>query len=54
VTHNPHHAYAVGDRFVVLRRGRVDGDFARAEIAVEELARRMAGGAELESLGHEV
>jgi simple sugar transport system ATP-binding protein len=54
ITHNPHHAYAVGDHFVVLKRGRVDGDFARAEIEVEELVHRMAGGADLERLGHEL
>ena len=22
ITHNPHHAYPVGDRFVLLKRGR--------------------------------
>jgi simple sugar transport system ATP-binding protein len=54
ITHNPHHAYAVGDHFVVLKRGAVDGAFARAEIGVEELVHRMAGGAELERLGHEL
>ena len=25
ITHNPHHAYPVGDRFVVLNRGRQHG-----------------------------
>jgi simple sugar transport system ATP-binding protein len=54
VTHNPQHAYTVGDRFVVLKRGRVDGDFARAEITVDDLAGRMAGGTELERLAHEL
>ncbi len=28
ITHNPHHAYPVGDHFVILRRGQVFGDFA--------------------------
>jgi simple sugar transport system ATP-binding protein len=54
ITHNPHHAYPVGDRFVVLNRGRGLGDFAKAQIAREELVRLMAGGAELEELGHEL
>jgi simple sugar transport system ATP-binding protein len=54
ITHNPHHAFAVGDRFVVLRHGRLEGDFARGEVALEELVRLMAGGAELEKLGHEL
>lgn len=54
ITHNPHHAYAVGDRFVILTHGRVDGDLARVDTDVEELARRMAGGAELERLGREL
>jgi len=54
ITHNPHHAYPVGDRFVVLKRGRSLGDFAKAEIARDELVRLMAGGAELEELSHEL
>ena len=27
ITHNPHHAYPVGDRFVMLNRGRLLGDW---------------------------
>jgi simple sugar transport system ATP-binding protein len=54
ITHNPHHALAVGDRFIVLRRGCVEGDFARGEIGAEELVRMMAGGEELERLTHEL
>jgi len=54
ITHNPHHAYPVGDRFVVLNRGRGLGDFAKSQIAREELVRQMAGGAELDELGHEL
>src|SRR5918996_107767 len=30
ITHNPNHAYPVGDHFVILRRGRADGDFQGA------------------------
>jgi simple sugar transport system ATP-binding protein len=54
ITHNPHHAYPVGDRFMMLRRGRSMGDFPRAEMTLDELVRMMAGGAELEALGHEL
>jgi simple sugar transport system ATP-binding protein len=43
VTHNPAHAHPVGDRFVVLRRGRVVVDRPRADIGPEELARVMGG-----------
>jgi simple sugar transport system ATP-binding protein len=54
ITHNPHHAYPVGDRFVVLNRGRSLGDYAKAEINRDELVRLMAGGAELDQLSHEL
>ena len=30
ITHNPHHAYPVGDRFVLLNRGQLLGDWRRA------------------------
>jgi simple sugar transport system ATP-binding protein len=54
ITHNPHHAYPVGDRFVVLNRGRSLGDHPKASIARDDLVRLMAGGAELEELSHEL
>jgi simple sugar transport system ATP-binding protein len=54
ITHNPHHAYPVGDRFVVLNRGRSLGDYRKAEITRDELVRLMAGGAELDQLSHEL
>jgi len=54
ITHNPHHAYPVGDRFLLLNRGKSLGDFAKSEIALDELTRLMAGGAELEALQHEL
>jgi simple sugar transport system ATP-binding protein len=54
ITHNPHHAYPIGDRFVILRRGEVQGDFGRSDIRLEELAGMMAGGEELERLAHEL
>lgn len=54
VTHNPHHAYPVGDRFLVLNRGASLGEYDRTGISVDELTRLMAGGAELESLAREL
>jgi len=54
ITHNPHHAYPVGDRFMLLRRGTSLGDFAKAEISLSELTDMMAGGTELQSLAHEL
>ena len=54
ITHNPHHAYPVGDRFLLLNRGHSQGDYAKSEISLPELTRQMAGGAELEALAHEL
>jgi len=54
ITHNPHHAYPVGDRFLLLNRGRSTGNHAKGEITLAELTRKMAGGAELEALSHEL
>lgn len=54
ITHNPHHAYPVGDRFMLLRRGKSMGDYPKSEITLDELTSMMAGGAELESLAHEL
>ncbi|HET7869772.1 MAG TPA: ATP-binding cassette domain-containing protein [Actinomycetota bacterium] len=54
ISHNPHHAYPVGDHFVILRRGQVYGDFTRNKLALEGLVQMMAGGEELENLAHEL
>ena len=54
ITHNPHHAYPVGDHFIILKRGRGVGDFAKADISRDELTQQMAGGAEIEQLEHEL
>jgi simple sugar transport system ATP-binding protein len=54
ITHNPHHAYPVGDRFVILNRGRMLGAYAKGEIDQQELVRLMAGGRELTELEHEL
>ena len=54
ITHNPHHAWPVGDRFVVLNRGKMLGSWDKGGISRDELVKMMAGGAELEQLTHEL
>ncbi|MFT2749243.1 ATP-binding cassette domain-containing protein [Clavibacter sp. Sh2036] len=54
ITHNPHHAFPVGDRFLLLNRGSSLGTFEKDEITLGELTTLMAGGAELDSLAHEL
>jgi simple sugar transport system ATP-binding protein len=54
ITHNPHHAFPVGDRFLLLKRGRSLGYYRKNEITRDELTALMAGGAELEELSHEL
>jgi simple sugar transport system ATP-binding protein len=54
ITHNPHHAYPVGDRFVILNRGQSLGNYAKSELDRQELVRLMAGGRELAELEHEL
>ncbi|MEP6892684.1 MAG: ATP-binding cassette domain-containing protein [Gaiellaceae bacterium] len=54
ITHNPHHAFPVGDRFVILNRGQSMGSFAKEELDQQELVRLMAGGRELAELQHEL
>jgi simple sugar transport system ATP-binding protein len=54
ITHNPHHAYPVGDRFVILNRGQSLGSYEKSQIDLEELTRLMAGGRELVELQHEL
>jgi simple sugar transport system ATP-binding protein len=44
ITHNPQQAISVGDRFLVLRQGRVEGRFDAGEASVEALVRLMGGG----------
>jgi simple sugar transport system ATP-binding protein len=54
ITHNPHHAFPVGDRFVILNRGRSLGTYRKSQLDRQELVRLMAGGRELEELEHEL
>lgn len=46
VTHNPHHAHPVGDRFVVLRRGEVVADDPADDMPLDRLTGLMAGEVE--------
>ncbi|NKQ53636.1 sugar ABC transporter ATP-binding protein [Amycolatopsis sp. K13G38] len=54
ITHNPHHAFMVGDHFVVLRQGEVELNATRAELTLDDLTHHMAGGTELDTLRHEI
>ncbi|TDC20925.1 sugar ABC transporter ATP-binding protein [Streptomyces sp. 8K308] len=54
ITHNPHHAYLVGDHFTVLRLGTVELSADRADVDLDHLTHQMAGGAELDELRHEL
>ena len=50
ITHNVRHALPIGDRFVILSRGKVAGDFGRTELDEIRLTRLMGGGEEFERL----
>ncbi len=54
ITHNPHHAYLVGDHFTILNLGRQVLNADRSQVTLEELTQQMAGGSELEALSHEL
>lgn len=54
ITHNPHHAYLVGNRFAILKLGRLTLDAHRDELTIDQLTAEMAGGQELAELQHEL
>ena len=54
ITHNPHHAYPVGDHFYLLNRGRLMAGVRKGETTVEGLTEMMAGGTELKELSDEL
>jgi simple sugar transport system ATP-binding protein len=54
ITHNPHHAYPVGDRFYLLKRGQLMASVLKSETTIDGLTDMMAGGAELEELSREL
>lgn len=54
ITHNVRHAYAVGDRFTILNRGKTVGTFKKADIQLDALQTMMAGDKELQDLSEEL
>jgi simple sugar transport system ATP-binding protein len=54
ITHNPHHAFLIGDHFAVLKLGKMSLDAKREDITLEHLIKEMAGGDELSALAHEL
>ncbi len=54
ITHNPQHAYPVGDRFIILKRGRVLGNWTKAELTQDAMVQHMSGADELEILTSEL
>jgi simple sugar transport system ATP-binding protein len=54
ITHNPHHAFMVGNHFIILKLGQAVLDKKRSEVSLDELTRQMAGGDELAELSHEL
>ncbi|MCW2805390.1 MAG: simple sugar transport system ATP-binding protein [Propionibacteriaceae bacterium] len=54
ITHNPHHAYLVGNHFIILKLGQAVLDKKRSQVELDELTRQMAGGDELTELSHEL
>jgi len=54
ITHNPRHAYLVGDRFLVLNLGKSMGEFRKSDISEQALTDLMAGGSEFAELKTEL
>lgn len=54
ITHNPHHAYPIGDRFTILKRGQTLGTYTKQDISRDEMIHLMSGGDELANLEHEL
>ena len=54
ITHNPNHAYPVGDHFIILRRGQVLGDYRKDELSQAQLMDLLAGGEDLVKLQQEL
>ena len=54
ITHNVRHAFAVGNRFTVLNRGKTLGTHEKGGISMDALQNLMAGGKELQELSSEL
>ncbi len=50
ITHTPGHAWAIGDRFAILRQGRLIGSYAKADLTREAMIALMSGGDDLDAL----
>lgn len=54
ITHNPHHAYPIGNRFTILKRGTTIGTYTKDQMSRDEMIQRMSGADELQNLEHEL
>jgi simple sugar transport system ATP-binding protein len=54
ITHNVRHALPIGDRFIILSRGRVTGEYRRGDLDETMLNRLMGGGAKFDALQREL
>ena len=54
ITHNPNHAFPVGDHFIILRRGKVLADLKKKGLTQDKLMQMMAGGEDLIKLQEEL
>lgn len=54
ISHNVHHAFAVGDTFTILERGAMAGTFEKSGLDIGRLTTLMAGGDELRKLEEEI
>jgi simple sugar transport system ATP-binding protein len=54
ITHNPHHAFLIGDHFAVLSLGKMSLNARRDEITLDQLITEMAGGSELTALARQL
>lgn len=54
ITHNPHHAFLIGDHFAVLSLGRMSLNARREDITIDQLITEMAGGSELTALARQL
>ncbi|MBE2269414.1 MAG: sugar ABC transporter ATP-binding protein [Anaerolinea sp.] len=54
ITHNPHHAYPIGDKFTILNRGKTLGLYTKDQLPRDDMIRMMSGSEELDRLEHEL
>ncbi|MEI6590462.1 MAG: ATP-binding cassette domain-containing protein [Actinomycetes bacterium] len=54
ITHNPNHAWPVGDKFLLLKLGASIGYFKKSELTIERMTKLMAGADEMADLAHEL